>query len=813
VKAFFLILFKFFRLMITNTELEYKGNLYPNHVVDFKQDTNKIYLTTKNGVVLEITVLRGSLIRFRYATNYVFEPDFSYAIDPEANLGYSKLEVVENDTEYIIETDRVHVLVDKKSLRTQISDLEGNIISEDEIGFHWEENYEYGGNTVKMSKITQTGESFYGMGDKASHCNLKGKRVENWVTDQYAYGKDQDPLYKAIPFYTGLHKGKAYGLFFDNSFKTHFDFAHERRNTTSFWADGGDMNYYFFYGPEMSKVVSAYSNLTGTPELPPMWALGYHQSKWSYYPESNVKEIAKGFRDRQIPCDAIYLDIDYMDGFRCFTWDKKLFPDPKRMIKELEADGFKTVVMIDPGIKIDREYWIYKEALEKGYFCKRGDGPLMTGKVWPGECHFPDFTNPEVREWWADLYKEFMSDLGVHAVWNDMNEPAVMEVPGKTAPLDTRHNYDGHPCTHRKAHNVYGMQMVRATYEGVKKYVYPKRPFVITRAAYAGTQRYSSTWTGDNVATWEHLWIANVQMQRMCMSGYSFVGSDIGGFAEQPNGELFARWVQLGIFHPFCRVHSSGDHGDQEPWSFGTEITDIVRKFIEIRYQLLPYLYTMFYKYSKEQRPMLQSLVLFDQEDAQTHFRTDEFIFGEQILVCPIQEPNAQGRRMYIPKGRWYDFWTDEVSEGGKERWVKADLDTVPLFIKEGAIIPKYPIQQYVGELEIKELILETYYKLGTEISEVYEDAQDGYDYKKGRYSLRNFKLTGKKNSLTVQQFKDGSFVTEYKTLKFNLHGLPFKIHKIEVDNEDIDIHSVKPNGNHSLYIDKNFTVLHIMGK
>ena len=799
--------------MITNTELEYKGNLYPNHIVDFKQDTNKLYFTTENGVVLEITVLRGSLIRFRYATNYVFEPDFSYAIDPEASLGYSKLEVVENDTEYIIETARVHILVDKKSSRIQISDLEGNIINEDEIGFHWEENYEYGGNTVKMSKITQTGESFYGMGDKATHSNLKGKRVENWVTDQYAYGKDQDPLYKAIPFYTGLHKGKAYGIFFDNSFKSHFDFAHERRNTTSFWAEGGDLNYYFFYGPEMSKVVSAYSNLTGTPELPPMWALGYHQSKWSYYPESNVKEIAKGFREQKIPCDAIYLDIDYMDGFRCFTWDKKLFPDPKRMIKELEEDGFKTVVMIDPGIKIDREYWIYKEALEKGYFCRRGDGPLMTGKVWPGECHFPDFTDPEVREWWGELYKEFMSELGVHAVWNDMNEPAVMEVPSKTAPLDTRHNYDGHPCTHRKAHNVYGMQMVRATYEGVKKHVYPKRPFVITRAAYAGTQRYSSTWTGDNVATWEHLWLANVQMQRMCMSGYSFVGSDIGGFAEQPNGELFARWVQLGIFHPFCRVHSSGDHGDQEPWSFGTEITDIVRKFIEIRYQLLPYLYTMFYKYSKEQKPMLQSLVLFDQEDVQTHFRTDEFIFGEQILVCPIQEQNAQGRRMYIPRGKWYDFWTDEVTQGGKERWVAADLDSVPIFIKEGAIIPKYPVQQYVGEVKIEELVLDTYFMIGTESSEVYEDAQDGYDYKKGRYSLRNFKLIGKENSLTVQQFKNGSYVTEYETLRFNLHGLPFEIHKIEVDNEEVDIKEVKPNGSQSLYIDKNFTVLHITGK
>jgi alpha-glucosidase len=406
-----------------------------------------------------------------------------------------------------------------------------------------------------------------------------------------------------------------------------------------------------------------------------------------------------------------------------------------------------------------------------------------------------------------------MSELGVHAVWNDMNEPAVMEVPSKTAPLDTRHNYDGHPCTHRKAHNVYGMQMVRATYEGVKKHVYPKRPFVITRAAYAGTQRYSSTWTGDNVATWEHLWLANVQMQRMCMSGYSFVGSDIGGFAEQPNGELFARWVQLGIFHPFCRVHSSGDHGDQEPWSFGTEITDIVRKFIEIRYQLLPYLYTMFYKYSKEQKPMLQSLVLFDQEDVQTHFRTDEFIFGEQILVCPIQEQNAQGRRMYIPRGKWYDFWTDEVTQGGKERWVAADLDSVPIFIKEGAIIPKYPVQQYVGEVKIEELVLDTYFMIGTESSEVYEDAQDGYDYKKGRYSLRNFKLIGKENSLTVQQFKNGSYVTEYETLRFNLHGLPFEIHKIEVDNEEVDIKEVKPNGSQSLYIDKNFTVLHITGK
>ncbi|WP_405413766.1 glycoside hydrolase family 31 protein [Maribacter sp. Asnod1-A12] len=799
--------------MITNTELEYKGNLYPNHIVEFSQDSDKLYFTSENGVILQITILRGSIFRFRYATNYNFEPDFSYAIDPDATMGYSKLEVIENDTEYIIATARLSILVDKKTLRTQISDLEGNIINEDELGFHWEENYEYGGNTVKLSKITQSGESFYGMGDKAMHSNLKGKRVENWVMDQFAFAKEQDPLYKAIPFYIGLNKGKAYGIYFDNSFKTGFDFSQERRNITSFWADGGEMNYYFIFGPDMAKVVGSFSSLTGTPELPPMWALGFHQSKWSYYPESNVKDIAAEFRRHQIPCDAIYLDIDYMDGFRCFTWDKNHFPDPKRMIQELEEDGFKTVVMIDPGIKVDRDYWIYNEALENNYFCKRGDGPLMHGKVWPGECNFPDFTNPVVREWWAELYKEFMSELGVHAVWNDMNEPAVMEVPTKTAPLDTRHDYDGHPCTHRKAHNVYGMQMVRATYEGVKKYVYPKRPFVITRAAFAGTQRYSSTWTGDNVATWEHLWIANVQVQRMCLSGYSFVGSDIGGFAEQPDGELFARWVQLGIFHPFCRVHSSGDHGDQEPWSFGSEITDIVRKFVELRYQLLPYLYTMFYKYTKENIPMVQSLAFFDQEDNQTHFRTDEFIFGEKILVCPIQEPNAQGRRMYIPRGEWYDFWTNEYVTGGKEKWVAAELDMLPIFVKAGAVIPKYPIQQYVGEKKIDELVLEVYFKEGTEASEVYEDATNGYDYKKGRYALSNYKLTGKENSLTIQLFKDGTFETEYDKIKLNFHGLPFEIMSVMVDNEEIALESVSVNKNNDLRIDKNFTLLHLLGK
>jgi alpha-glucosidase len=799
--------------MITNTSLEYKGDLYPSKIVSHEHEGDSVFFHTDNKVILKVTILRDSLIRFRFTTKGYFSNDFSYAIDKTQLHGYNFLELTEEETYFVIRTSKVKCKIQKADLRLSIYDLNDLLILEDELGFHWEESYEYGGNIVKMSKSSKDGECFYGLGDKATQMNLKGKRLENFATDQYAYQKDQDPLYKVVPFYIGLHNKQSYGIFFDNTFRTFFDFCHERRNVASFWAEGGEMNYYFIYGPQMQDVVTTYTDLTGKPELPPLWVLGYHQCKWSYYPESKVKEITSKFRELKIPCDAIYLDIDYMEGFRCFTWNKEYFPDPKKMVAELAEDGFKTVVIIDPGIKIDKDYWVYQEALEKDYFCKRADGPYMKGKVWPGECNFPDYTNPVVREWWAGLFKELISDIGVKGVWNDMNEPAVMEVPNKTFPMDVRHSYDGNPCSHRKAHNIYGTQMARATYHGVKRFAYPKRPFVITRSAYSGAQRYTSSWTGDNVATWEHLWIANIQVQRMCISGMGFTGSDIGGFAEQPTGELYARWIQLGVFHPFCRTHSSGDHGNQEPWAFDEEVINITRKFVSLRYQLLPYLYTMFWQYIEEGVPMLKPLVYYDQEDIQTHYRNDEFIFGNQILVCPILEPNAVGRRMYIPRGEWYNYWTNEFSIGGREVWVDTKFDEIPVFVKAGAIIPKYPVQQYVGEIEFDELTLDLYFKIGKEQSFVYEDAQDGYDYKKGRYSYLSFRTIGKEKELIVQLHKEGKYDTSYTKYKINLIGLPFKVTEIEIDNEIVAFDKIAFDENHFLLVDKEFNELHIIGE
>ena len=792
------------------------GNLleyYPGSFDSLEIENNTIIIRSQSGTLLHVIVMTDSMIRFRYATTGLFEEDFSYAINRKYIPVLNKMDVKEDDKSLLITTEKVIVKISKENLKVAIYDTDMNLINEDEKGFHWEEHAEYGGNIVQMSKQVQPSEHFYGLGDKPVHMNMRGKRLQNWGSDVYGFAKNQDPLYKNIPFFMGLHNGKGYGIFFDNTFRAFFDFASERRNVTSFWADGGEMNYYFIYGPELLDVTRQYTDLTGSGDIPPMWALGYHQCKWSYYPESQVREIAQTFRDLKIPCDVIYLDIDYMDGFRCFTWDLEKFPNPKKMIQDLKDDGFKTVVIIDPGIKVDEDYEVFKDGIKNNVFCRRADGPFMRGKVWPGDCYFPDFTNPKVRKWWAGLFEELIADIGVAGVWNDMNEPALFEVESKTMPDDVRHDYDGHHCSHRKAHNVYGMQMVRATHRGVKKYRREenKRPFCITRSAYSGAQRYTSGWTGDNIASWEHLWVANVQCQRLAISGWSFVGSDIGGFTEHPQAELYVRWIQLGTFHTFMRTHSSGDHGVQEPWTFGTEATDIVRKFIELRYQLLPYLYTSFYQYVADKTPVLRPLAYIDQNDPETIYRTDEFMHGDHMLVCPILEPSAKGRYMYLPKGSWYNFWDDSKVAGGKESWVDAPLDKMPIFVRPGAIIPMYPIQQYVGEKKIETLDLHVYFGEGQTESMLYEDGGDGYEYRDGVYNRKIFTQSSTATSLNIHLTSKGHYSAEYSSYRFILHGLPFKTETIKLNGGDVSIESLEIDGEKTMItVDKEFISLEL---
>ncbi|MXV52792.1 DUF4968 domain-containing protein [Pedobacter sp. HMF7647] len=780
---------------------------YLTKIVEYSQNNNNFYFS--DGVAkVEVRVVSDEIIRIRLAPHGAFLEEFSYAV-PENTKRVTVFSFREDEKNYRVSTNTVTCIIDKETCLISFADNQDVIINQDQAPMHWEENSDFGGYYVYATKKASAEESFFGLGDKTANFNLRGKRLVNWNSDTYSFAKDQDPLYRSIPFYIGLSDETAYGIFFDNTFKSYFDFAHEDNGKTSFWADGGELQYYYIHGPKMMDVVKRYHSLTGTHPMPPLWALGFHQCRWSYYPESKIKDLARNFRERKIPCDAIYLDIDYMDGYRCFTWNKKYFPDPKRMVKELADDGFRTVVIIDPGIKVDDNYWVFREGKEKKYFCRRCDDYFMEGYVWPGRCQFPDFTNPEVRDWWGTLF-EGLVDAGVAGVWNDMNEPAVFG--SGTFPVDVRHNFDGHRGSHRKAHNVYGMQMVRATYNGLKKLYKNKRPFTITRAGYSGVQRYSSVWTGDNVASWEHLKLGSVQLQRLSVSGISFCGTDIGGFSGEPDAELFTRWIQFGVFSPFMRAHSAGDTREREPWSFGEVYEAINRKFIELRYRLLPYIYSAFWEHHKYGFPILRPVVMLEQEDKTNHYRENEFTFGDKILVAPVTEPGIQQMVVYLPKGKWYDYWTHELIEGGREITVATPLDSLPIFVKAGSVIPESPLMQYVNEFEVDEFMFQVYYSDYEVRSFYYEDHGDTFAYEQDIYMEKKFLVNGDATSMTIKQSIEGLFTPRYETYDLKIISLPFTPSRVIIDNRDYtgslevdDLHRIR------IQASKNFRNIQIL--
>lgn len=764
--------------------------LQPNQVVQSSLYNNAVIFLAANGVKLKVEAINDHIFRFRYAPNGIFERPFSYALTDEITAKETP-QLRHHRSETYISTSELDLYVSNTDLRLKIYSKAGQLISEDAAPFYHRSTIMKGTTAVRISKKVAPQECFFGLGDKTCNLNLRNQKLQNWNTDAFGYSATTDPLYRTIPFYYGLVDGIAYGIFLHNSHRSYFDFDSARNGEMYFSAEGGEMDYFFISGPKLDDVARRYMQLTGVPELPPLWALGFHQCRWSYYPAERVKELAQEFRDRQIPCDAIYLDIDYMDGYRCFTWDKELFPEPTQVIAELEELGFHTIVMIDPGIKVDEDYEVYKDGIKKNMFCRRFSGDLMVGPVWPQSCVFPDYTSPEVREWWQGLYHDLYMTNGVSGFWNDMNEPAVFQVERMTFPDAVVHNMDGQPSDHARAHNIYGMLMSRATHEGLKRLKPEKRPFLLTRATFSGGQRYAAVWTGDNYATWEHLRIANIQCQRLSISGFSFVGTDIGGFAKQPDGELLVRWIQMGVFHPFFRIHSMGnnadgasevneqaikmaelvDRMDQEPWSFGEPFTTHARKAIELRYQLLPYLYTAMWKSIKQGTPVLKSLVFYDQTDSNTYEREQEFMFGEHLLVCPIQEPGIKVQPLYLPKGEWYDFLSGERYQGNQTHRLNVMEDAIPVFVKAGAVIPLYPVQQFVGELEISMVTLKVYYGEGR--SNFYFDQGEGYGYKNGEFSLRVFETKIEKDKFIIKQEFEGDFKSKISKFKIEVWGLP----------------------------------------
>jgi alpha-glucosidase len=614
-------------------------------------------------------------------------------------------------------------------------------------------------------------DHFYGFGEKTSFLDKRGEKMTMWNSDVYApHNPEIDALYQSIPYFMTIRNGDAHGIFFDNTFKTVFDMK-TSNDSYSFSAEGGQLDYYVFAGPTPKAVLEQYSEITGRMPIPPKWALGYHQSRYSYETEQEVRELANNFLEKNIPLDAIYLDIHYMDGYRVFTFDEERFPNPAGLIQDLKDAGIHVVPIVDPGVKEDPEYFVYQEGVKGDRFCKYIEGNVYFGDVWPGKSAFPDLTNSDVRKWWGEKHK-FYTDLGIEGIWNDMNEPAVFNET-KTMDLKVMHDNDGDPKTHREMHNLYGLLMGEATYEGMKAQLNGNRPFLLTRAGFAGVQRYGTVWTGDNRSFWEHLQMALPMCMNLGLSGIPFCGPDVGGFAHDTTGQLLSRWTQVGTFTPYFRNHSVIESIRQEPWSFGEDYENIIRKYIQERYVWLPYLYTLFREASVTGVPVMRPLVLEYPDDKQTFNLVDQFMIGSDVIVAPILKPDTYHRVIYLPEGSWVNYWTEEILEGGKHHLIQADLETLPIFIKKGAIIIQGTVKRSTVNKESE--ITVHLYPTENEISSFtyYEDDGKTFAYNDGQYFQCNIeaKLVDQILNIDINVEHD-QFKPDWEKAIFVIHGL-----------------------------------------
>jgi alpha-glucosidase len=489
--------------------------------------------------------------------------------------------------------------------------------------------------------------------------------------------------------------------------------------------------------------------------MPPRWALGYHQCRYSYYPESTVRFVAQNFRVRRIPADTIWLDIHYQDGYKPFTWDAERFPNPARLVSDLSQQGFRVVTIVDAHPKKESGYEPYDTGIAGDHFVKNADGSIYEAPVWPsraernpGPSVFPDFTRPPTRTWWGSLYARFL-DLGIAGIWNDMNEPAVFDTPTGTMPLDVRFDNEGAPASHAAVHNVYGLLNARSTYEGLQRLRPNARPFVLTRATYAGGQRYAAVWAGDNVSEWTHLRGSIPVLLGMGLSGMPFVGVDIGGFAEAPSAELYTRWLQLGVFYPFMRTHTTFGTPDQDPWSYGTDHEALNRRAIELRYELLPHIYNVMHDASVSGLPALRPLMLEFPNDPVTYGLDDEAMFGRDLLIAPVLWPNASERSVYLPAGTWVDFWTGARFAGNATYRVPVTLRSIPIFVRAGALIFEHPVVQHTGELRGQPLRIVAAAGGDGETS-LYEDDGETRAYEQGMSVTRVFRHRSTAESETI---------------------------------------------------------------
>jgi alpha-glucosidase len=738
-------------------------------------------------VVLQVIALRDDVLRVRESVSGELPEDASWAVSQI--IRQQSIQVVPEDSADTagFQTKALHVRIARKGLSLSITDLQGNVLQEDVPG--WPVESHAGG--FRIFKKMPIDEHYFGLGDKAGPLDRRGQSFRLWNTDAFRFQESTDPIYKSIPFFISERGGRYLGVFLDNTWSSSFDFGRGERNLYSMGAEGGPIDYYLFYGPDPKQVVRTYAWLTGLPPLPPLWSLGFQQSRYSYESETRLREIASRLRGDKIPADVLYLDIDFQKENRPFTVNTESFPHFQQMLADLKNEKFHVVVITDLHIARlpNAGYAPYDTGIAGDRFVKNPNGSVYVGTVWPGPSVFPDFTQQQTRAWWGTLYRDFYAE-GVAGFWNDMNEPSVFQTPLLTMPGDVQHRIDEpgfHPrtATHLEIHNVYGMENSRATYDGLLKLNPDLRPFVLTRATYAGGQRYAASWTGDNTSSWNHLWLTTPMLLNLGLSGFGLCGADVGGFIGTPKPELLTLWTELATFQPIDRNHTNKGSGDKEVWVHGPDQEAIRRRYIEERYRLLPYLYTAVEELSRTGLPVVRPLFLeFPNATSDGHpldlDAGNEFLFGPDILVAPPPFPEQpDSYELKLPSGVWYDYWTGQKIEAASSNknpppgslLIEPKLDTLPVYVREGAIVPMQPVTQSTEEVPRGPLTLRVYPGKGCRGSLYLDDgktfAYTGRDFLRMEFSCE---LSETGVSVHVGQHQ-GSFHPWWNQIHLEIYG------------------------------------------
>ena len=773
------------------------GTVQLNQVTSFSALPNGIDLQDGDAR-MQIVALRQDVIRIRVSRDKKLAEDASWAVLEAARQSRVPVAAIETADAVGFQTQVLRISISRSKFALTVSDREGNILQQDALPI------EFRGSSFRVYKEMPLDEHYFGLGDKPGPLDRRDQAFTLWNTDAYGFQESTDPIYKSIPYFMTFRSGRAVGIFVDNTWRNSFDFGKQLPHIYSFGAVNGPLDYYLLYGPTPKQVVQTYAWLTGTTQLPPIWSLGYQQSRYSYTPQSRVIEIADRLRADHIPADAIYLDIDFQVQNRPFTVDRNLFPDFSGMIAQLAAKDFHVVAITDlhianlPG----RGYAPYDTGIAADHFVKNPDGSVYTGVVWPGPSVFPDFTRAQTRAWWGSLFGDF-SKVGIAGFWNDMNEPAIFNTPTKTMPEDVVHRIDEpgfakRTASHAEIHNIYGMENSRATFDGLRGLSPELRPFVLTRATYAGGQRYAATWTGDNSSTWNHLRLTTPMLENLGLSGFALSGADVGGFAGTPEGDLLTKWFEIASFQPIDRDHTEKGTGDQEPWVGGAEPEAIRRRFIEERYRLMPYLYTLAEEASRTGLPIERPLFLEFPHAATDDHPIDidpqvagEFLLGPDILVAAPPYPDKLDNYMVeLPSEKWYDYWTGQpvpktapvaASDSGAPKgpadlvpltaWIHPQLATLPVFVRGGAILPIAPLVQSTNEKPQGPLTLRIY--AGDDCAgHIYVDDGTTYAYQTGASLRMDFHCEITAGGLRLHLGQHiGSFPAWWREIRVEIYG------------------------------------------